>query len=146
MTFREYNLAIMRDPVLGKLLPLECRKTYPRFELEGGGLCACFAGYRMKPVEGGAEVQAPSFYLKLTVPGCAVRAFVKFSGRSGETHRMTPQTPETIQTLASLCDRVLREFEENAAQLGETVAEYNALLDKILEPEQLEVLERMARL
>ena len=100
----------------------------------------------MKPVEGGAEVQAPSFYLKLTVPGCAVRAFVKFSGRSGETHRITPQTPETIQTLASLCDRVLREFEENAAQLGETVAEYNALLDKILEPEQLEVLERMARL
>ena len=59
---------------------------------------------------------------------------------------MTPQSPETIQNLVPLCDRVLQEYEEKAGDLGETIAAYNGLLDKILEPEQLAVLDKMAAL
>lgn len=146
MTFKEFNLAVMRNPVLGRLLPMECRKTYPRLELDGETLCACFVGFRMKPVPGGAEAQAPVYYLKITYPRCAVRAFVKLSRRNSEAHRMTPQSPEMIQNLVSLCDRVLQEYEEKAGDLGETIAAYNGLLDKILEPEQLAVLNQMAAL
>lgn len=46
----------------------------------------------------------------------------------------------------SLCDQVLQEYEEKAGDLGETIAAYNGLLDKILEPEQLAVLNQMAAL
>lgn len=146
MTFKEFNLAVMRNPVLGRLLPLEYRRTYPRLELEGETLCACFAGFRIKPVKTGVEVQPPAYYLKITYPQCAVRAFVKLSGSSAEAHLMAPQSPETMQNLASLCDRVLHEYEEKAEGLDRTIAAYNGLLETVLEPEQLAVLNRMTAL
>ena len=93
MTFKELNLAVMRNPILGRLLPMECRKTYPRMELDGETLCACFVGFRMKPVPGGAEAQAPVYYLKITYPQCAVRAFVKISHRNSEAHRHDAPVP-----------------------------------------------------
>lgn len=146
MTFKEFNLAIMRNPVLGKLLPLECRRTYPRLELDGNKLYASFVGFRMRPDQTGVVAQSPAYYLKITYPQCAVCAFVKRSHRSAEAYRMTPQSKETILQLASLCDRVLQEYEEQAADLAETIAAYNALLDSVLEPEQLAVLNQMAAL
>lgn len=143
MTFKEFNLAVVRNPVLGRLLPLEYRRTYPRLQVKGETLCASFVGFRIKPAQTGVEVQPPAYYLKITYPQCAVRAFVKFSRRAGDAHLMTPQTPETIQRLSSLCDRVLQGYEEKADDLDETIAAYNALLDKVLEPEQRAVLRQM---
>lgn len=146
MTFGEFNLAIMRDPVLRRLLPLECRKTYPQFETEGSYLCASFVGFKMKPSPNGMEVYAPSYYLKITYPQCAVRSFVKFSVRSADKHLMCPQKEETLQALAELCDRVLQCYDEKANDISEAVNEYNALLKKILEREQLAVLDKMAHI
>lgn len=146
MTFGEYNLAIMRNPVLGKLLPLECRKTYPWFELKDSSLCASFVGFKMNPSQNGMEVCAPSYYLKITYPQCSVKAFVKLSGRSSGGHLMEPQERETIKSLTVLCDRVLKCYDEKSDSLSKTIAEYNALLEKILEREQLAVLEKMAQL
>lgn len=146
MTFREFNLSMMRHPVLGRLLPLECRRTYPRLEQEGKQLCASFVGFRMKPAPGGAEVLSPAYYLKVTYPGGAVRAFVKLPGADGPGHLMKAQTQQTIRDLAQGCDEVLRCFEEQREDLQAAAERYNALLDSVLEPEQLAVLNKMARL
>lgn len=146
MTFREFNLAMMQHPVLGRLLPLECRKTYPRLETEGGKLYASFVGFRMKLTSDGAQALSPAYYLKVTYPSCAVRAFVKLPGANEKAHLMKPQTPETIRALAQSCDAVLRCFEETPEQLPEAAAVYNTLLNQVLEPEQLAVLEKMGQL
>lgn len=146
MTFREYNFAMMKNPVLGKLLPLECRRTYPRLELDGTALCASFVGFRMKPVQGGVEAQGPAYYLKITYPQCAVRAFVKFAGSNSDGHLMTPRMPEAIRSLAASCDEVLACFEENRDDLERILAQYNALLETMLEPEQLALLNKMSQL
>lgn len=143
MTFKEFHLAQMRDPVLGKLLPMQCRKTYPRLMLDGETLCAGFVGFLLKPAAGGALVFPPAYFLNITYPNCAVRAFVK-RAPSGEAHPMTPQTPETIRALSMLCDQALREFDEKSEHLTETLDTYNALLDKVLEPEQRALLDQMA--
>ena len=42
MTFREFNFAMIRDGILGKLLPLEIKRSFPRLSLEDGKLCAAF--------------------------------------------------------------------------------------------------------
>lgn len=146
MTFREFNLSMMKNPVLGKLLPLECRRTYPRLELEGGTLCASFVGFRAKPVSGGLEAHGPAYYLKITYPQCMVRSFVKFSADPRDGRLMTPRTPESIKALAESCDKVLEAYDGKAEDLERLTAEYNALLDQILEPEQLAALDKMARL
>lgn len=82
MTFQAFHLSMMKHPVLGKLLPLECRRTYPVLTREGDALCAAFVGFRMRPAAGGAEAQAPAYYLKITYPQCALRAFVRFRRRA----------------------------------------------------------------
>lgn len=146
MTFKEYDLAIMKNPVLGKLLPLECRRTYPRLELDGTALCASFVGFRIKPVQGGIEAQEPAYYLKITYPQCAIRAFMKFTGNNPDRHLMKPRTPEAIQRLAASCDEVLACFEENRDDLERILAQYNALLETMLEPEQLALLNKMSQL
>lgn len=146
MTFKEFDLAIRKNPVLGKLLPLECRRTYPRLELDGTALCASFIGFRIKPVQGGIEAQKPAYYLQITYPQCAVRAFVKFTGSDPDGHLMTPQEPEAIRSLAASCDEALACFEENHEQLAQALARYNALLEPMLEPEQLALLNKMSQL
>lgn len=37
MTFKDFNIRITRDPILGKLLPLQLRRTFPWFRVEGTG-------------------------------------------------------------------------------------------------------------
>lgn len=146
MTFKEYDLAIRRNPVLGMLLPLECRRTYPRLELDGTTLCASFIGFRTRPVQGGIEAQAPAYFLKITYPQCAIRAFVKFTGNDPDWHLMTPRTPEAIRSLAESCDDVLACFEENRYGLAQALMDYNDLLERMLEPEQFALLEKMSLL
>ncbi len=146
MTFKEFNLSMTRHPVLGKLLPLECRRTYPRLELEGANLCASFAGFHIKPIQGGIEVQEPSYYLKITYPQCSVRAFVRFPGNTNRGHLMAPRSADIIQRLMISCDRVLACYDEGADDLDQVIADYNALLETVLEPEQSAILDKMARL
>lgn len=146
MTFKEFNLSMTRHPVLGKLLPLECRKTYPRLELEGTSLCASFVGFHIRPAQRSVEALEPSYYLKITYPQCSVRAFVRFSGNTQHSHLMTPQPADVIQHIMASCDRVLAYYDAGAENLDQVIAEYNTLLETVLEPEQLAVLDRMAQL
>lgn len=146
MTFKEFNLTMTGHPVLRKLLPLECRRTYPRLELEGADLCASFAGFHIKPVQGGIEVQEPSYYLKITYPQCSIRAFVRFPGNTQHGHLMARRSADVIQRLMASCDKVLAHFDEGTDDLDQVIAEYNALLETVLEPEQSIVLDKMSRL
>lgn len=170
MTFKELNIAIMQDSILRTLLPMQCKRTYPRLESDGETLYASFVGFHMKGVSGGAEAEYPSYYLKIavqppkkidesrvkaemqaacpkrTAPNLSLRAFVKLSRPDFKAHLMTPAKAETIRELASLCDLVLAGYEENAENLTETVNAYNKLLDSVLEKEQLAVLNQMAAL
>lgn len=142
MTFREFHLAIMRDPVLGKLLPLEVRRTYPRLSMEGSTLCAAFAGFKLIPAKN--AVYPPVYYLKITYPQCALYSFERLpaGAESPELHPMTPRNPEDVKRLAELCDRVLKRYDEKAEDLEAALTAYNALLEKLLEPEQLTVLDK----
>ena len=146
MTFREYNLTIMKDAVLGKLLPLECRRTYPWFSLEGSTLCASFAGFRIAPGKHHVKVFPPIYYLKITYPQCAVQSFEKLSGKMDAENGkdMIARDPAEIMRLAELCDEVLLEFDNKSEGLAAVIAEYQALLESILEPEQLTVLKAKA--
>jgi len=147
MTFREFNMKIMQDDILGKLLPLELKRTYPRLTLENGKLCAAFVGFRMVPQQNAAAAYAPAYYLKITYPNKALRSFeVLASGKdAGSAKRMTPAKPEEIRRLSELCDEAFRKFDEQTEDIESVIAEYNALLSNVLEPEQLAVLERFAQ-
>ena len=146
MTILQFNQAMFRHELLGKLLPLELTRTYPRLTLEGGMLCASFVGYRIVPEKNAVTAFPPAYYLKVTYPQCLLRSFevlpVEEGCKSG--HRMMPRTREEIKRLAELCNEVLKGFDEKADGLEQTIREYNALLETILEPEQLAVLDRFA--
>ena len=137
MTFREFHLRIMRDEVLGRLLPLELRRTYPRFRLKDGALLAAFVGFRVMPEINSVKISPP----------CAVWSFEMFPSKIGtETAgEMTPHKPEDIKRLAKLCDNVLRLFDEKDDGLQSVLSEYDALLRELLEPEQVAVLEHCTR-
>lgn len=144
MTFREFNLVMMRDAILGKLLPLELRRTYPRLSLDGPVLCASFAGFRIAPEKNAVRAYPPAYYLKITYPQCALRSFEKLSAGADDPggRLMTPRDPADIKRLAELCDQVLKLYDEKSGSLEPAIAAYNALLETILEPEQLTVLDR----
>lgn len=146
MTFKEFHLAMVKHPVLGKLLPLECRRTYPLLTREGETLCAAFVGFRMRPAAGGAEAQAPAYYLKITYPQCAVRAYVRFRRPQPAWRPMTPQSPETIGRLAALCDQALDAWDNKSEAADGAIRDYGSLLRQVLEPEQLAALDGLARL
>ena len=145
MTFREFNIAIAKDPILGKLLPLQLRRTFPRLRIEGKNLCASFVGFRI--AREGAAVRAfdPAYYVKVTYPGCSLQSFEKFPLPSN-SRIMTPHAPEEIKALAELCDTALRLWDEKSADLEQTLSVYNAMLRTVLEPEQAAVLEQFADL
>jgi len=147
MTILQFNQAMFRHELLGKLLPLELTRTYPRLTLEGGMLCASFVGYRIVPEKNAVTAFPPAYYLKITYPQCLLRSFeVLPAGAEDKSgRRMTPQTRDEIKRLAELCDEVLKGFDEKADGLEQTIREYNALLETILEPEQLAVLAQFAR-
>lgn len=146
MTYREFYLAMMRHPVLGKLLPLECRRTYPVLSRERESLCAAFIGFPMRPAAGGAEAQAPVYYLKVTYPQCAVRVYVRFHRPQPDWRPMTPQSPETIRQLAVLCDQALAAWDDKTETVDEVLRDYNGLLRQVLEPEQRAALDSLAHL
>ena len=143
MTFREFNLSLMRDPVLGSLLPLQLRRTYPRLSLEGETLCAAFAGFRIGQERGAVLAYPPAYYLRIAFPRRTLLAFERLAP-AGDGRPMTPRTPEEVKALAELCDRVLALWEEGSEGLAEALSAYNALLDRVLEPEQLAVLDKFA--
>lgn len=147
MTILQFNQAMFRHELLGKLLPLELTRTYPRLTLEGGMLCASFVGYRIVPEKNAVTAFPPAYYLKVTYPQCLLRSFevfpVKSECKSGRL--MMPRAREEIKRLAELCNEVLKCFDEKADGLEQTIQEYNALLETILEPEQLAVLAQFAR-
>lgn len=146
MTILQFNQAMFRHELLGRLLPLELTRTYPRLTLEGGMLCASFVGYRIVPEKNAVTAYPPAYYLKVTYPQCVLRSFevlpVKAEDKSGCL--MMPRAREEIKRLAELCNEVLKGFDEKANGLEQAMREYNALLETILEPEQLAVLERFA--
>lgn len=145
MTFKEFQIKLVRDPMLGKLLPMNCKKTFPRFELVDQKLYVSFLGVQTKPVSEGMEVKEPTYYLRVLYPQCQIRSFVRFDGEKA-SHLMSPLTSETMKELVTVCDEVLRQYDEKVPALAETVAQYNTLLDQVLEAEQLAVLNKMATL
>ena len=147
MTILQFNQAMFRHELLGKLLPLELTRTYPKLTLEGGVLCASFVGYRIAPKKDGVTAFPPAYYLKVTYPQCLLRSFEVLPVEAGDKdgHLMMPRAREEIKRLVELCNGVLKGFDDKADGLEETIREYNALLETILEPEQLAVLNRFAR-
>ena len=137
MTILQFNQAIFRHELLGKLLPLELTRTYPKLTLEGGVLCASFVGYRIAPKKDGVTAFPPAYYLKITYPQCLLRSFevlpVEAEAKGG--HLMMPRTQEEIKRLVALCNEALKGFDDKADHLEQTIREYNALLETILEPE-----------
>lgn len=145
MTFREFNLKITHDAVLGRLLPMQLRRTYPRFSLDGRKLIAEFAGFRIVPAQRKVKAFPPAYYLKITYPQCALEAFVKLPAMAAEGRIMEPKKAEDIQRLSEMCDEVLAAFDEQSEGLTKLIGEYNACLDAVLELEQRVVLERFSR-
>ena len=141
MTFQEFNRAIVRDDLLGKLLPLEIRRTYPYLNFEGTTLTASFVGYRIQCRQKAVLAMPPLYYLKITYPKCTMESFEKLPG-GGDGHVMTPTDPAALKRLENLCDEVLELFERKSANIASTIEEYNALLKTVLEPEQLSILEK----
>ena len=141
MTFREFNIAMIRDPILGKLLPLQLRRTFPWLSVKEENLYASFVGFRI--VRDGATVKAfdPAYYLKVTYPQCALWSFERLP-LSANSRIMAPHTPEEIESLAALCNTVLGLWDEASADLEPAILAYNARLMGILEPAQIAVLEK----
>lgn len=143
MTFMEFNLAIMRDPVLGKSLPMQLRRTYPRLSLEGTTLCTSFVGFRIAPRGDGIFAFPPVYYLKITYPDCRLLSYEKIPATSDvDGHTMMPRTQKEIRRLAELCDEVLKLYDEKADNLETALAQYNTLLNTVLEPDQLIILDQ----
>ena len=143
MTFMEFNLAIMRDPVLGQLLPMQFRRTYPRLSLEGTTLCASFIGFRIAPRGNGIFAFPPAYYLKITYPDCRLLSYEKIPASSDAAgHTMMPRTQQEIKRLAELCDVVLKLYDEKVDNLETALAQYSTLLNTVLEPDQLMILDQ----
>ena len=145
MTILQFNQTMFRHELLGKLLPLELTRTYPRLTLEGGMLCASFVGYRIAPKKNAVTAFPPAYYLKVTYPQCLLRSFEVLPVEEDKSgHLIMPRAREEISRLAELCNAVLKGFDEKVDGLEQTIREYNVLLETILEPEQLAVLDRFA--
>jgi len=143
MTFREFNLTILKDAILGTLLPLELRRTFPLFSLEGETLCASFAGFRIASAQNAVRVFPPAYYLKITYPKRVLLSYEKLPVSKDTTGElMTPRSPKEIKRLTELCDHILELRDKGSDGLEQAVSEYNALLRTVLEPGQLAVLER----
>lgn len=146
MTFREFNFAMIRDGILGKLLPLEIKRSFPRLSLEDGKLCAAFIGFRVAQENRAPIAFPPVYYLKITYPQCALQSFERIPAGAAPAagHPMTARSGEKVKRLMELCDAALKCFDEQSDGLESALSAYNALLDALLEPEQLAVLNRFS--
>ena len=119
MTFREFNIAMIRDPILGKLLPLQLRRTFPWLSVEGENLFASFVGFRI--VREGDAVKAfdPAYYVKIAYPKCTVQSYEKFPILSNSRRlRTTAGTPPTGKSCLSTPP--IREADPAATIIPET--------------------------
>lgn len=139
-----FNASILKNPILGKLLPLEIKRTYPRLFLKNGTLCAAFVGFRMLVQNGRASAMPPAYYLCISYPSCELLSFERLSPvvSAEDSREMTPCPRENILKLDSLYNEALETFNGHGEGLAEVLDSYNGLLDGLLEKEQLEVLNR----
>lgn len=142
MTFKEFQISLVRDAVLGRMLPMECKKTFPRFEVVGNNLYASFLGIRMTMVDGTVEATAPIYYLKIAYPHNRVKTFVRFNADQ-QSHPMTNRDAAQLTQLVELGDRILKLRDEKSDELAKVVDEYNTLLHQVLEEDQIAVLDKM---
>ncbi len=140
MTLKEFDISIRRNELLGMLLPLELRRTYPRFSLENGKLRASFAGFKLLLENGAVNAMPPAYRLEIGYPRCELLLYERLSPADKAAKPMTERVPEDVKRLAGLCDDVLSLFDSGSDKLEDTLAEYNALLENILEAEQLAAL------
>ena len=145
MTFKELQIKMLRDPVLGRLLPMECKKTFPRYELVEDKLYVSVLGVQAKPSDEGLMVKDPVYYLRLQYPQCRISRFVRLEGEK-ESRLMTQRDGDVMKQLIGLCDEVMQQYDRQAPGLAQTIDRYNALLNQVLEKEQLAVLDRMSGL
>ena len=146
MTFKEFNLSIMKDPTLGKLLPLAFKRTYPMLTLRGENLCATFVGFKIRVVNGKLEAQVPKYCLSITYPQCRVKSFVIFNNEEDKWNEMEAKKPEAIQELSSLCDKAFNAFDNKSEELENILEKYNSLLKEVLDDEHHDVLESILKL
>ena len=145
MTFKEWNIRILSDKLLGGLLPMELRRTYPRLSVEDGKLCGEFIGLRT--VRADSEVKAEArYYLKITYPQCRLLAYHRLSSGACTPHSLPSSAPEQIRQLASRCDDVLQSFDARSEDFAQKLTDYCAALEPALAPEQLTLLDRFAGL
>lgn len=142
MTFKEFQVKLVRDPILGKLLPMECKKTLPRLVLTGEKLYISFLGVQTKPISEGMSVKDPAYYLRLQYPQCRIAAYIRFAGEKNE-HLMAQQERGVIKQLIDLFDNILLQYDEKSPELAQSVQQYNSILNQVLESEQLALLDKM---
>ncbi len=142
MKFQEWNISIFKSPILGKLIPLELKRTYPKFSIEDGELCASFVGFRVKIEEKTVKLSAPKYYLKVTYPKGKLQSFERFNPAEESYHIAKSCLPEDIKRMTGLCDNIIRLFDEKSSELETAIKDYNALMDNLLESDQLAVIER----
>lgn len=143
MEFKDFNVKILRNEALRKILPLEIIRTYPLFSLENDVLTASFVGYRVKRENGAVSAGKPVYYLKIAYPSCRLLSFDQFKTGSENTFSaIAPRDPEMIRQLPVLCTAVLDGYDEKAEDLNERIEKSNALVKSVLEPDQTEAFGR----
>lgn len=163
MTIKDFNIKIMRDETLRRILPLEAKRTYPYLTLEDSLLCASFIGFRVRPEEGKLRVSAPSYFLKIVCPksrnappelsdfladgqgkiaepGLRLLAYNDLKAAESQEHIMEPKSRDKLIKLDSLFSEAMKRFDEGNEGLEVVVDAYDGLLKTVLEPEQLNVI------
>lgn len=148
MTLKEWNIKMMRDDTMHRILPLEWRKSYPYFTLEKNTLCLSFACFKTKPEQGQIRVYYPSCFLKVSYPDNKLLSFerISYGDDVPESHIMNPKEKESIEKLITLCDAVFKAFDESLEGLNEILSEYNKNLLDILETDQAEIIKRFSNI
>ncbi len=144
MTFQEWNIRLFRGPILGELIPMELKRTFPRFSVEEGQMCASFVGFRTNISDAEIKISKPRYYLKVTYPQGKIQSFERFSSIDITYHHPESCDSQAISNLRNLGDRVLRMFDEKSSDLESAISEYNSLLDTLLEADQLATIKQYA--
>ena len=163
MTIKEFNMTVMKDETLRRILPMEVRRTYPYLTLENGLLCASFVGFRVKPEEGKLRVSAPCYFLKiacpkrrelplellalmkdaqgkLAAPKLRLLAYVDLGTAERQDHIMEPKSRDDLMKLDALFTEALKRYQEGGEEVGKIIDASDAILKTVLEPDQLEAI------
>ena len=143
MNLTEWNAIVYRNEILRKLLPLEVRKTYPYFSLHGSELHVSYVGFLTRREGNSLKAFSPVYFLKLACPQCTLLSYEALEApASDEGILMQTNNREQVQLLSERANAVLTSFEKHADTLPELISEYNALLESLLEENQLCVLKK----